>query len=129
MFCSNGPISIRCEVSANGTFVFVKPLKRLVSHLPVSRELSLKSSLTIDAARAGENVSRVQIDPTTISERTIPMRTLVLILCEVRIRPRSPDIATSLKRKQLIFVGASDECTGSKFWAIGSSVYALIVAK
>src|ERR1044072_8384376 len=108
MFCSNGPISIRCDVSANGTFVLVKPLNRLVSHLPESSELSLKSSLTIDVARAGENVSRVQIDPITISEKTIPMRTLVLILCEARIRPRSPDIATSLKRKQLIFENESN---------------------
>ena len=64
------------------------------SHLAVSSELSLKSSLTIGAARAGGNVSRVQIDPTTIREKIIPMRVLVVIVCE-RIRRRGPDIATS----------------------------------
>jgi hypothetical protein len=68
----------------------------------------LKSSLTIDAASAGGKVSSVQIDAITVSERVIPMNVLVLILCEERTGPRSPDIATSLSEKNFT-AGANDE--------------------
>jgi hypothetical protein len=72
-----------------------------VSHFAVSIELSLKLSLTIGAARAPGNVIRVQIDATTIREKT--MRALVVILCEAKTLPRGADITTSLKWKTTLF--------------------------
>jgi hypothetical protein len=62
------------------TFVSVQQVNRVVSHFAVSRELSSKSSITIVAARADGNVSSVQIDTTTIREKVMLMRVLVVIV-------------------------------------------------
>jgi len=92
----------------------MKPLNKLVPHLVVSSELSLKLSLTISAARACVNVSRAHNVATTITEKIT--RVLVLVVCDEKRGPRRPDVATSSERKRQLFLvrGLRRVTTGEK---------------
>jgi hypothetical protein len=78
----------------------------LASHLDVSSELSLKSSLTIGEAKARGKVSSAQIEATITREKIIPIRVLVLALREAKPRRRGVDIASSWSERKILVVGS-----------------------